>query len=129
MKAAELELTRTRGIDYSRRHLAVVKRRDVDSERVNAQTKLDKLLSPCMTIAATSRIPTPFLHLIYRWNVNLLKKRVHDRWHHKRVNHYLRHSFQFRCQREAGNLAAGTQGNAIQLNTYKIMFFIWCRTF
>jgi hypothetical protein len=34
--------------------IAVVKRRDV--ELVNTQTKLDKLLSPCMTIA-TSQIP------------------------------------------------------------------------
>jgi hypothetical protein len=37
--------------------IAVARRRDV--ELVNTQTKLDKWLSPCMTIATSGGIPTP----------------------------------------------------------------------
>ena len=45
--------------------IVAVKRRDVTVELVNTQTKVDKLLSPCM-------IPNPPVY----WNVNLP-------WHHK----------------------------------------------
>jgi hypothetical protein len=68
--------------------IAVVKRRDV--ELVNTQTKLDKLLSPCMTIATSeSRIHLScILPDQYRWKVNLL-----DMTDGIKVDHYFHHSF------------------------------------
>ena len=98
MKAAELEPHEDAGSTSTRANIiAVVKGRDV--ELVNTQTKLDKLLSPWMTIA-TSRIPAHFFHLIYHWNVNLLRNEYMTDGTIK-VDYYLRRSFRFKGQREA----------------------------